>query len=143
MTYGVSIRNQKEDTRMKVYLAGPMRGKPEFNFPAFMQAAKALRASGLTVFNPAESDNEHHGTDISKGNVTGDEAQAASQHGFSLREALERDTTWICRHADGIVLLPDWQMSSGANAELALARALGLKVFYMNEALTGAEEEGV
>lgn len=50
---------------MKVYVAGPMRGIPEFNFPAFNLAAKNLRADGHVVFNPAERDNERHGTDIS------------------------------------------------------------------------------
>jgi hypothetical protein len=76
---------------MKIYLAGPMRGVPLFNFPAFDAAAAALRKLGHTVFNPAERDNEHHGTDISVGNLTGSEEEAKKNHGFSLREALAAD----------------------------------------------------
>lgn len=111
---------------MRLYLAGPMRGIPEFNFPAFYAAAAELRAQGHEVFNPAERDNEHHGTDISKGNATGSEAQAEAQHGFSLRDALAADLAYICTKAEGIALLPGWERSKGVAAELATARALGL-----------------
>lgn len=114
---------------MKIYVAGPMRGIPEFNFPAFNEATAVLRTKGHTVFNPAERDNERHGTDISKGNATGDESVAAKEHGFDLREALAEDLDWICRNADAIALLPGWRDSKGANAELAVAKALGLKFF--------------
>lgn len=104
-----------------------MRGIPEFNFPAFYAAAQSLRADGHTVFNPAERDNEHHGTDISRGNPTGSEAQAAAQHGFNLREALSADLQFICLEADAIALLPGWENSKGAQAERATAIALGLQ----------------
>lgn len=113
---------------MKLYLAGPMRGYPEFNFPAFYIAAENLRRAGHTVFSPAEKDNERHGTDISKGNVTGDEAIATAQHGFDLRQALGMDLAWICAEADGIALLPGWENSKGATAECATAIALGLTI---------------
>lgn len=114
---------------MIIYIAGPMRGIPEFNFPAFNAAAKELRAKGHTVFNPAERDIErHNGVDISKGNETGDEELCAKEHGFSLRQALKEDTEFICLHADTIAMLPGWEESLGAKAELALARALGHRV---------------
>ena len=117
---------------MKLYLAGPMRGIPEFNFPSFHRAARLLRAMGHEVFNPAERDNEHHGTDISKGNLHGDEALAAKEHGFSLREALGADLAWICSTAEGIALLPGWNESRGARAERAAADALRLRIIYID-----------
>ena len=116
---------------MKLYLAGPMRGIPEFNFPAFAKATFLLRYLGHEVFNPAEKDCEQYGTDISKGNATGSEQQAAAQHGFNLREALGVDLAWICTHADGIALLPGWRNSKGATAEHATAVALGLEVIEL------------
>ena len=112
---------------MKLYLAGPMRGYPHFNFPAFFEAARSLRDKDYIVFNPAERDVKVHGDGIAN-NPTGDEAQATKDHGFNLRDALEDDTTWICRHADGIALLPGWEKSKGATAERALGLALGLEV---------------
>ena len=116
---------------MKIYLAGPMRGKPEFNFPAFFRVTARLREAGHEVFNPAEKDNEKHGTDISKGNQEGRVDVAASQHGFSLREALGADLAWICAEAEAVALLPGWRNSKGATAEYATAVALGLEVIEL------------
>ena len=116
---------------MKIYLAGPMRGIPEFNFPAFMAAAVKLRADGHEVFNPAERDNHRHGTDISKGNATGDDNVAAAEHGFDLRVALAEDLNFICREADCVAMLLRWKTSRGARAEHAVALALGLEVIYL------------
>lgn len=116
----------------RIYLAGPMSGIPEFNFPAFFAAAAKLREEGHTVFNPAERDIDRHGgVDISKGNATGSQEVAAKEHGFSLREALADDTEWICREADAIAMLPGWENSKGARAEHALAFALGHKIIYL------------
>lgn len=116
---------------MKIYVGGPMRGIPEFNFPAFNAAAAALRDQGHYVFNPAQRDNEKHGTDISKGNIEGCEVKAAKDHGFNLREALGADLAWICAEADAIALLPGWKTSKGATAEHATAVALGLLVLLL------------
>jgi hypothetical protein len=113
---------------MKVYLAGPMSGIKDFNFPTFMTAAKALREQGHEVFNPAERDVEVHGEDLFKG--SGDVAESETK-GFSLREALAADTDYICRQAEAIAMLPGWERSSGANAEWMLAKALRLEFMYL------------
>lgn len=108
-----------------------MRGYPQFNFPAFMTAAKKLRKDGHTVFNPAEKDIEKHGDKIwkkSKGSL-----KEAEKQGFSLRDALGKDLAYICKSADAVALLPGWRRSKGATAERATAEALGLEVIYLSK----------
>lgn len=117
--------NQTGEGSLKIYLAGPMRGIASFNFPAFDFAAAKLRAEGHDVFSPAERDRGVHGVAL-EDNATGSEKLATANVGFSLREALGADMAYICSTAEAIALLPGWEKSSGANAELATAKALGL-----------------
>lgn len=105
----------------RLYLAGPMTGIEHYNFPAFDAAAKQLRGAGHTVFNPAENDREN-GFD-----ATGLQGHEAAEHGFDLRTALKQDLSWICEHAEGIALLPGWQESKGARADVSLGHALGIE----------------
>ena len=123
----------------KIYIAGPMRNIPNFNFPAFHRAAVRLRALGHEVFNPAERDEAVYGPGIGK-STTG-YIQDAAQKGFSLREALEGDTRWICRSATAIALLPGWIGSRGARAERALGLALGLPIYYLDADGSITEQE--
>lgn len=116
---------------MKLYLGGPMRGIPEFNFPNFRRAAAELRAQGHEVFSPAERDDRVFGQDISRYNSTGDLELAEKTYGFDLREALLDNLTFICKEAEGIALLPGWRNSNGALAEYATALALDLSVIEL------------
>lgn len=117
---------------MNIYIAGPMTGIHEFNFPAFHAGAAKLRSEGHSVFNPAERDiQRHNGVDISKGNSSGCQEHAAKEHGFSLRDALADDTWYICKEADAIAMLPGWENSKGARAEWTLSLALGHTVIYL------------
>lgn len=45
------------------------------------------------------------------------------------------DLGMICAHAEAVVVLPDWENSSGAKAEVALAGAIGIPVLTLAEAL--------
>jgi len=40
--------------KKRIYIAGPMTGLPELNFPAFHAEAARLRAQGHHAVNPAE-----------------------------------------------------------------------------------------
>ena len=46
-----------------------------------------------------------------------------------MRSALRRDMVAICEECTAIYMMSGWEKSKGANAELALARALGIKIF--------------
>jgi hypothetical protein len=113
---------------MNIYLAGPMRGYPEFNFPAFHANAHNLRNMGHTVFSPAEKDEEQFGAAAFKGKEEIQEKVAAAV-GFDLRKALKMDLDYICEHADAVCLMVGWETSKGARAESATALALGLRRF--------------
>lgn len=102
---------------MKLYIAGPMRGYPEFNFPEFHRVAADLRARGFEVISPAEMESSL-GVSYEEGNSIP-----------YMREAMRRDTDAIC-DCDGVYLMFGWQQSRGACAEKALADAIGLKVLY-------------
>jgi hypothetical protein len=120
---------KKQTRKQKVYIAGPMRGYKDFNFPAFDKAATMLRKKGWIVFNPADKDRKTYGKGINKSD-TGD-LKDAENKGFSLRTALKEDTEFLCLHADAIALLPGWEKSLGATAEHALAQALGLRMIFI------------
>lgn len=117
-----------------VYLAGPMQGLPNFNFPRFHAVTRALRANGHRVFSPAEKDIERHGPFVES--ATGSIEEAKQTAGFSLRQALAEDCEFICRHATCVVFLPGWETSKGAQAEHRLAVALkseGMEIIYLHE----------
>lgn len=105
---------------MKIYIAGPMTGLPEWNFPAFDAAAEILRLDGHDPVNPADLDRE----------IGFDPRQTETVGPAFLRDAMRRDLTAICE-CDGIAMLPGWERSGGARVEHALAVHLGLHVRYL------------
>tara|TARA_Y100000034_G_scaffold132979_1_gene197331 strand:+ start:1049 stop:1426 length:378 start_codon:yes stop_codon:yes gene_type:complete len=110
-----------------IYIAGPMRGYDDGNFPSFDRQAKILEEQGWNVINPAEMDR----TDGSppNGHVEFDPATDYEDREF-MREALERDMISICRQCTAIYMMSRWEQSRGAKAEWHLAKALGLDIYY-------------
>lgn len=108
---------------MRIYLAGPMRGHNDLNFPLFDRVATKLRDYGHCVFNPADSDRKIYGNNIED-----------IKREATIRDCMLVDTTWICVHADAIALLSGWEKSLGATAEYHLGKALGLTILFLGEA---------
>ena len=123
---------------MRIYIAGPMRNYPEFNHPAFHEAARLLRAAGHEVFSPAEYDISS-GLDVT--GTTGDHAELSGQ-GLDLRAALGTDLAWITSRAEAVVVLPGWEGSLGVRAEVATAIALGIPVRELGPFLAAGEDAG-
>ena len=114
-----------------IYIAGPMQGYKDFNFPAFFKAAEEFEAKGFLVGNPAQKDIDTHGENIYKSEDG--VLREAEDKGFCLRTALMWDLGWIATNATHIYMLKGWERSKGANAEHALAVALGLEIIYQND----------
>lgn len=112
--------------RKVLYIAGPMRRRPGFNFPAFYDAEAELDLLGYDAVNPARIDAEG-----------GFEWQGCTGYedlellGFDLAETLALDLATIARDCDGVLLLDGWEGSSGARAEAALAQALGRPLYRL------------
>lgn len=98
------------------YIAGPMRGLPQFNFPAFMEAERILVAQGWEVRNPATHDIDM-GFDPRTKKGTNEELDE-----FDLLTAAAWDLEQIVTECDAVVLLPGWKQSRGAKAEYAVAK---------------------
>ena len=94
---------------MNVYLAGPMRGYDNLNFPAFKSAAAQLRAAGHYVFNPAE--------------------HALPKGADTFAHYMAVDLAQGCK-SDAVAVLDGWQNSQGARMEVEVARELGIPVLW-------------
>lgn len=93
------------------YLAGPMTGLPDYNYPEFHAAAAKLRAQGHTVLNPAENPAPPCGT-----------WQAYMR--LALAQLVQ---------CHSIVMLPGWGYSRGAMIERELALSLGMEVVLFDD----------
>lgn len=99
--------------RLRIYIAGPMRGYRELNFPAFMRADVAFTDLGWDVRNPVR---------------IGQAAFGPNPDAVSPQEFLRADLRELLQ-CDAMAVLPGWERSVGARAEVAVAVALGF-AFY-------------
>lgn len=104
-----------ERKKKRVYIAGRMRGMPQFNYPAFNRAEIHLRTLGFKVVNPA-----------TMGDVYGTPEEINADK--KLLKQLMNDELREVAQCDAIYLLRGWEKSVGARKELALALQLDLEI---------------
>ena len=103
------------DRAGRTYIAGPMTGHADFNYPAFNAAAALLRSLGIAAINPADH-----------GRVPG------ATWGDYLRSDIAQLAT-----CESIYFLPGWSQSRGALLEHHIATSLGMRLLFAD----GAEHQ--
>lgn len=94
---------------MILYIAGPMTGYPDLNYPAFHEAAAMLQTFGYQTLNPADNEPEGEKTWL----------------------AFMRMSLVQLSQADGIAQLPGWENSKGARLEYRIFRGLELPIYSL------------
>lgn len=92
---------------MRVYITGPVTGLPNDNREAFELASRAVRKSGHEAIVPHE--------------VVPSGTEWLPAMRLCIRAMMD---------AEALLALIDWEESRGASAEVCLAAALGIPVFY-------------
>lgn len=105
-----------------VYIAGPMTGIEDHNFPAFFAMAETLTACGYFTVNPADNDGVSLEQAIRnvKRNPLGDWAAY-----------MRRDIPRLI-DCEAVCLLDGWQASRGARLEVIVALELGITLAKWN-----------
>lgn len=112
-----------------VYIAGPMRGHEDFNFPAFDRARDEFLERGYIVINPADIDRA--AGDVPEDTTNGIYSGITRAYCFRDFHALHHMKG---EEGDAVAMLPGWEKSTGATAEFMLARWMKLAVL---DAATG------
>ena len=110
-----------------LYIAGPMRGIAWFNYPMFDRVAKELREAGNEVISPADEDRQHDGFDPFANPSHANPDACTFPKTMDFAKTVRRCLDAVLR-CDEIVLLPGWENSNGAVAELTLAIWLNKRV---------------
>lgn len=103
----------------RVYIAGPMTGLPDSNYPAFHAAEVRFTRIGFDVDNPAR-------------HFDGDQTRPYADYMRAAVRSLAR--------ADVIYLMDGWEKSEGARFELEVARRCGLFPMFSQD-LDALEKE--
>jgi len=113
---------------MKYYLAGPMTGYKQFNFPLFTKVTSGLRYLGYDITSPLETD-EPDMQEVAWKSETGEHDE---QFNETWGEVLAKDVILISDHMEAIILLPNWHKSKGARLEVFVALLCGYPIWTVN-----------
>ena len=123
------------ETPSLVYIAGPMRGHVAYNYPAFDAARDRFLQAGYAVISPADIDRATSSHEHGDGSDQFTDAQN--------REFVYRDCNVIMNLGpdDAIAVLPGWEKSTGATAEVFLARWMKRRILDAETMKPLAESE--
>lgn len=110
---------------MKLYIAGPMSGHPDWNYPAFFTAETELHGLGHGTINPARTDGDTLAAALAS---AGNPDNPNRSHEYYLK--IELPQMIGC---DGLVVLPGWQKSRGARLEVEIAQALSMPLYVLRD----------
>ena len=104
------------------YLAGPIRGIPQFNWPAFNAVSSCLKSQGYEVISPVDLDRD-----------MGYSFQSPDDYLAATRKLFANSVFNMILDADAVLLLPGWKKSRGAMAEIMCAKAIDLPLFVWED----------
>lgn len=103
------------------YISGKMTGIPEPVWQRnFAEGADYARSIGFAALNPA---------DIPPGSMHTADGCTPDKHAW--RCWMRKDLEEMVKRCTAILMLPGWEDSPGARAELAVAEMLGFTVIFM------------
>lgn len=120
---------------MRMYLSGPIAGRPNANKETFEHYAALVRMAGADPLLPSEVKPDH------EGDCPPDPLKGADGHSWSCHLRADIQAMLQC---DAVGMLPGWERSHGARLENTVAAASGLPVFYFTgEYLTARTSAGL
>lgn len=114
-----------------LYLAGPMRGRPYFNYQMFDRVRDWLLAEQrYEVISPADEDRKQDGFDPMVDPKYANPDNCVFPDSMDFPRVMRRCIDAVMR-CDEIVMLPEWHTSAGAVAEFSLAVWAGKSVRFL------------
>lgn len=113
-----------DPTKDFFYLAGPMTNIPQFNYPAFDDAAEVLRVHGYNIITPSELDDAETRA-AALASPDGAPGSGSVHNGTTHTDLLERDIKIVSDpNCVGIICIDGWEQSRGASVETTVAAML-------------------
>ena len=101
------MKNIKDIKKFKIFIAGPMRGYPNYNFDKFDRIEKLLKENGIECVNPGRISRKFKEVEVNNDiNV------------YNEMVRLQQEAEKTC---NAILLLDGWQWSKGVKLELKTA----------------------
>ena len=110
---------------LRVFISGPISGKPGLNRNAFDREERLLREAGHTTFNPFSIVRISEEEEFEWQRTLGWEGAKKKEWQYYMRICIGQIP--LC---DEMRMLPHWQNSHGSRLEHQIARELGLKITY-------------